>query len=73
MFIYARLEIKLFVFVFRKHTTFWHQFGKGTMAVPLTSQHPLQKAHVAASSSAPFTTNIQDRGAFKHKNSRIVS
>jgi hypothetical protein len=73
MFIYARLKIKLFVFVFRKQTTFWHHFGKGTMAVPLTLQHPLEKAHVAASSPAPFTTNIQDCCAFKHKNSQVVS
>ena len=36
--------------------------------VPLTSQHPLEKAHVVAPSSAPFTNNIQDRGAYKHKN-----
>ena len=33
--------------------------------VPLTSQHPLEKAHVVASSSAPFTNNIQDRGALE--------
>jgi hypothetical protein len=43
------------------------------MAVPLTSQHPLEKAHVVASSSSPITNNIQDHGAYKHKNSRIVS
>jgi hypothetical protein len=30
MVIYAWLKIKLFVFVFRKQTTFWHQFGKRT-------------------------------------------
>ena len=42
-------------------------------AVPLISQHPLEKALVVASSSAPFTNNIQDRGACKHKNSRIIS
>ena len=43
------------------------------MAVLLTSQHPLEKAHVVASSSAPFTNNIQDRVAYKRKISRIVS
>jgi hypothetical protein len=37
------------------------------MAVPLTSQHPLEKAHVVASSSSPITNNIQDCGAYKHK------
>jgi hypothetical protein len=37
------------------------------MAVPLTSQHPLEKAHVVASSSSPITNNIQDHGAYKHK------
>ena len=42
-------------------------------AVELTSQHPLEKAHVLASLSAPFTNNIPDRGAYKHNNSRIVS
>jgi len=42
-------------------------------AVPLISQHPLEKAHVVVSSSAPFTNNIQDRGAYKHKKSQIVS
>ena len=42
-------------------------------AVPLTSQHPLEKAHAVASSSSPITNNIQDRCAYKHKNSRIVS
>jgi hypothetical protein len=42
-------------------------------AIPLTLQHPLEKAHAVASSSVTFTTNIQDRGPFKHKNSRIVS
>ena len=42
-------------------------------AVPLTLQHPLEKAHVVASLSVPLTNNIQDRGAYKHKNSRIVS
>ena len=36
-------------------------------AVPLTSQHPLEKAHVVVSSSAPFTNNIKDRGAYNHK------
>ena len=41
--------------------------------VPLTSQHPLEKAHIVASSSAPLTNNKQDRGAYKHKNSQIVS
>ena len=41
-------------------------------AVPLTSQHPLEKAHVP-SSSAPLTNHIQDRGAYKHKNFRLVS
>ena len=41
--------------------------------IPLTSQHPLEKAHVVASLSVPITNNIQDRGAYKHKNSRIVS
>ena len=35
-------------------------------AVPLTSQHPLEKAHVVASSSSPITNNIQDPGAYKH-------
>jgi hypothetical protein len=30
MFIYVRLKIKLFVFIFRKQTTVWHHFGKGT-------------------------------------------
>jgi hypothetical protein len=30
MFIYARLKIKLFVFVFREQTTCWCLFGKGT-------------------------------------------
>jgi hypothetical protein len=30
MFIYARLKIKLFVFVFRKQTTSWQHFGKET-------------------------------------------
>jgi hypothetical protein len=33
----------------------------------------LEKADVVASSSAPFTNNIQDHGAYKCKNSRIVS
>ena len=42
-------------------------------AVLLTSQHPLEKAHAVASLSAPLTNNTQDRGAYKHKNSRIVS
>jgi hypothetical protein len=42
-------------------------------AIPLTLQHPLEKAHAVASSSVTFTTNIQDRGPFKHNNSRIVS
>ena len=36
-------------------------------AVQLTSQHPHEKAHVVASSSDPFTNNIQDSGAYKHK------
>ena len=36
-------------------------------AVQLTLQHPLEKAHVVASSSDPFTNNIQDSGAYKHK------
>ena len=35
--------------------------------VPLTSQHPLEKAHVVASSSDPFPNNIQNIGAYKHK------
>jgi hypothetical protein len=30
---------------------------------------PPWKAHVVASSSAPLTSNIQDGGAHKHKNS----
>jgi hypothetical protein len=42
-------------------------------AVQLTSQHPLERAQVVASSSAPFTNNIQYRGAYKHEHSRIVS
>ena len=42
-------------------------------AVPLTSQHPLEKAHVVVSLSSLITNNIQDRGAYKCKNSRIVS
>jgi hypothetical protein len=37
------------------------------MAVPLTSQHPLEKAHVVASSSSPIANNIQDSGGYKHK------
>ena len=41
-------------------------------AVPLTSQHPLEKTHVVASSFSPITNNIQNRGAYKYKNSRIV-
>ena len=41
--------------------------------VPLTSQHPLEKVNVVASLSALFANNIQDRGAFKYKNSQIVS
>ena len=36
-------------------------------AVPLTSQHPLEKAHVVVSSFPLFTNNIQDRGAYKQK------
>jgi hypothetical protein len=32
-------------------------------AVPLTLQHPLEKAQVVASSSAPFKNNIQNNGA----------
>ena len=43
------------------------------MAVPLTLQHPLEKAHDVASSSSPITNNIQDHGAYKHKNSRIAT
>jgi hypothetical protein len=43
------------------------------MAVQLTSQHPLERAQVVASSSAPLTNNIQYRGAYKHEHSRIVS
>ena len=35
--------------------------------VPLTSQHPLEKAHVVASSSSPIANNIQDSGGYKHK------
>ena len=42
-------------------------------AVPLASQHPLGKAHVVRSSSSMNTKNIQDRGAYKRKHSRIVS
>jgi hypothetical protein len=42
-------------------------------AVPLTSQHPFEKAHVVRSSSSMNTKNIQDRGAYKRKHSRIVS
>ena len=42
-------------------------------AVPLTSQHSLEKTHVVASSSAPITNNIEDGGAYKHTHSRIVS
>ena len=42
-------------------------------AVPLTSQHPLEKAHVVASSSVPFTKNIQYHAAHRHKNSQIIS
>jgi hypothetical protein len=41
------------------------------MAVPLTSQHPLEKntcCYVIV-----FSDYIQDHGAYKHKNSRIVS
>ena len=40
--------------------------------VPLHWKHPLEKACVVASHSVPFTNNIQDRGAYKHKNSRIL-
>jgi hypothetical protein len=29
-------------------------------------QHSLEKADVVASSSAPCTSNIQDRGGYKH-------
>ena len=36
-------------------------------AVPLTSQHPHEKAHVVVSLSSLITNNIQDRGAYKHK------
>ena len=36
-------------------------------AVPLTSQQPLEKAHVVALSSSLITNNIQDRGTYKHK------
>ena len=42
-------------------------------AVQLTSQHPLERPHVVASSSAPFTNNMQDRSAYKHENPQIVS
>ena len=42
-------------------------------AVPLTSQHPLEKAHAVASLSSPITNSIQDHGPYKHKNSRNVS
>ena len=41
------------------------------MAVLLTSQHLLEKAHDVASSPAPFSNNI--RSAYKHKNSLTVS
>ena len=30
------------------------------------------KTHVVVSSSSPITSNIQHRGAYKHKNSRII-
>ena len=36
-------------------------------AVPLTSQHPIEKVHVFASSFAPFTNTTLDRSAYKHK------
>jgi len=37
-------------------------------AVPLTSQHPIEKAHIElASSSSPITNNIEDRAEYKHK------
>ena len=55
------LNLGLFVLTMFKKSYF--------MAVPLTSQHPLEKAHVLASSSATFTNNIQNHGAYKHKNS----
>ena len=41
--------------------------------VPLILQHPLVITNVVASSSAPFTNNIQDRGTYKLKNSQIIS
>ena len=37
------------------------------MAFLLTSQHPLEKAHVVPSSSGPFTNNTQVCGAQKHE------
>ena len=36
-------------------------------AVPLTSQHPIEKVHVFASSFALFTNTTLDRSAYKHK------
>jgi hypothetical protein len=36
-------------------------------------QHSLEKADVVASSSAPCTSNIQDRGGYKHKIFWLVS
>jgi hypothetical protein len=33
----------------------------GITAIPLTSQHPLEKTHVAASSSAPFAPDFMTK------------
>ena len=40
-------------------------------AVPLTSQHPLEKNTCCC--VIVFSDYIQDHGAYKHKHSRIVS
>ena len=54
--------------VFRKSYFLpWAVLHKRFYAVSLTSQHPLEKAHVVA-----LSTSKQDRGAFKHTNYRIV-
>jgi len=56
----------IFVFTMLKSHIF-NPPQTASTAVPLTSQHPLEKAHVVASSFPLFTNNIQDRGAYKQK------
>jgi hypothetical protein len=56
----------IFVLTMFKKSYFLKWHSPPQTAFPLTLQHSLEKADVVASSSAPCTSNIQDRGGYKH-------